>query len=732
MALNISRFFKRAPEVAAGDVNGDATPEVHSTGAEPGGQPSGIMQDYYAHSNATSDRLPGKLEYPNVVTDNNDPDATYRNNINDQTPADWNERSAGPGPDGVVNAHTSAFDLSVLGPRDLPGTDGDGFASTTKPMADGLILDIVDGGPQAGSESLQRTSGPDADGILARRPSNVEEDMAEIVLNARGQNALDAGFTLSDDLINEARLAPDGLGPGAGRLGVKWDGPDFDASKNSLVTEVAFPKLDGADKSFTSAEGRSMSFELLKGDGPDSGANERSAAPGHGLRDMEIDLGHGGTLNHGEGPDVESLRSIIQKDPGSYTATDDLWPARGAAAGTSQGDQPELQVAGDDPGAGARTMGPGHPGSGFMMQDGELYPRGIEGAAGPLKWGTPGREPSNYASIEFASAQSESGSDDSGLRTALSGAQDGSGTDNANRMAGPGHPGSGFMMQDGELYPRGILPFMEGQNFTGSQEQMGQLLSHLRERGLIDTSTGEIVWADEVVAQSGSHSELGALVDWLRANQLIDTSTGEIVWVHQPGQGLSPNVGWAGAGAEANFDAGARTMGPGHQGSGFMMQDGELYPRGLKADTEVTDFFKSASGMESETEVVERVQAPQQAGAAGILPYLEQSNLRDGGAGEPGVLDSPGSGTFEQATEPQHAAGVLPEVDDEVLVSFSALDADADAPTTLIDLHTHTEGADGLPGHIEIPHLDSGHHDLGGLHHGHGLPDGLDDLAIDH
>ncbi len=77
-----------------------------------------------------------------------------------------------------------------------------------------------------------------------------------------------------------------------------------------------------------------------------------------------------------------------------------------------------------------------------------------------------------------------------------------------------------------------------GDDFTGSDQELGELVSRLQQRGLIDTSTGEIVWADEATANfTGSDEELGALVAWLRGNNLIDTSTGEIVWVRQPAEG---------------------------------------------------------------------------------------------------------------------------------------------------------------------------------------------------
>lgn len=102
----------------------------------------------------------------------------------------------------------------------------------------------------------------------------------------------------------------------------------------------------------------------------------------------------------------------------------------------------------------------------------------------------------------------------------------------------------------------------------GSQTQSINSPRDVATGQLIDTSTGEIVWADEVKKNrtrstqfTGSDEELGALIAWLRANRpttsalnaggtilgddvrssgslknrgrvrgLIDTSTGEIVW----------------------------------------------------------------------------------------------------------------------------------------------------------------------------------------------------------
>jgi len=53
---------------------------------------------------------------------------------------------------------------------------------------------------------------------------------------------------------------------------------------------------------------------------------------------------------------------------------------------------------------------------------------------------------------------------------------------------------------------------------------------------LIDTSTGEIVWADEVKSNQPNSSKQRT-VRKPQAGKLIDTSTGEIVWV----KGKNPN-----------------------------------------------------------------------------------------------------------------------------------------------------------------------------------------------
>ena len=48
--------------------------------------------------------------------------------------------------------------------------------------------------------------------------------------------------------------------------------------------------------------------------------------------------------------------------------------------------------------------------------------------------------------------------------------------------------------------PASLMPFIEqsnlfqGEEFTGSEDQIGTLISHFESQGLIDTSTGEVVW----------------------------------------------------------------------------------------------------------------------------------------------------------------------------------------------------------------------------------------------
>lgn len=63
--------------------------------------------------------------------------------------------------------------------------------------------------------------------------------------------------------------------------------------------------------------------------------------------------------------------------------------------------------------------------------------------------------------------------------------------------------------------------------FTGSDAELGALVVWARaprpSTSLIDTSTGEVVWADEV-RSTRKPATAG------RSSNLIDTSTGEIVW----------------------------------------------------------------------------------------------------------------------------------------------------------------------------------------------------------
>lgn len=75
-----------------------------------------------------------------------------------------------------------------------------------------------------------------------------------------------------------------------------------------------------------------------------------------------------------------------------------------------------------------------------------------------------------------------------------------------------------------------IVHVVEERGFTtGTDEEIGALIAWMRANSLIDTSTGEIVWADE--ARADGAGQLRQIAGSLRERGLIDTSTGEILWV---------------------------------------------------------------------------------------------------------------------------------------------------------------------------------------------------------
>ncbi len=87
--------------------------------------------------------------------------------------------------------------------------------------------------------------------------------------------------------------------------------------------------------------------------------------------------------------------------------------------------------------------------------------------------------------------------------------------------------------------PAFLMPFIEqsnlfqGEEFTGSEDQIGTLISHLEAQGLIDTSTGEIAWGYNSKGFTGTDEELSALVGWLKDPQA--NAEGIMVWNGEPG-----------------------------------------------------------------------------------------------------------------------------------------------------------------------------------------------------
>ena len=132
--------------------------------------------------------------------------------------------------------------------------------------------------------------------------------------------------------------------------------------------------------------------------------------------------------------------------------------------------------------------------------------------------------------------------------------------------AGTGNSAAPFMMENGEIMRRGIVSprdsasgqatgvtadsvwddtdivhVLQERGFTGSDEELGALIAWMRSNNLIDTSTGEIVWADE--AQGGQSPELQEMLASLRERGVFDVSTGEIVWADEAslGAGETPD-----------------------------------------------------------------------------------------------------------------------------------------------------------------------------------------------
>jgi hypothetical protein len=125
---------------------------------------------------------------------------------------------------------------------------------------------------------------------------------------------------------------------------------------------------------------------------------------------------------------------------------------------------------------------------------------------------------------------------------------------------GPGGPAAPFMMENGEILRRGIVSprdsasgqatgvtgdsvwddtdiahVLQERGFTGSDEELGALIAWMRSNNLIDTSTGEIVWADE--AQDGQSPRLQSMLASLQERGIFTVNTGEIVWADEANLG---------------------------------------------------------------------------------------------------------------------------------------------------------------------------------------------------
>ncbi len=223
-----------------------------------------------------------------------------------------------------------------------------------------------------------------------------------------------------------------------------------------------------------------------------------------------------------------------------------------------------------------------------------------------------------------------------------------------------------------------ILPYMEQSNFTGSDEEIGALIAWMQTRGLIDTSTGEVVWADEASAEE-SNPEVQQLVGWLGANNLIDTSTGEIVWIGNPGTGggapdpvasvtdliidplqaqdvfVTEVVGQQPSGVVTEQDIWATPQATQMQDVFVTELKGEVEPLNVSVfgmgggvdENRVVDGFKSTSGMDTDTESA-RMAPPQH---DGIMVW-------NGEAVSHGVLDTTppaGEGIIEKGLDPVEA-----------------------------------------------------------------------------
>ncbi len=177
--------------------------------------------------------------------------------------------------------------------------------------------------------------------------------------------------------------------------------------------------------------------------------------------------------------------------------------------------------------------------------------------------------------------------------------------------------------------------------FTGSDEELGALIAWLRSNRLIDTSTGEIVWADEVAAGQVAVPQGSPMLDWLRQNNLVEAETGAAgaaALGNNPSESFSLNfeeiksrlaLAITVDGAAGN-DSLARSIGPGGP-AGFMVADGQPVSYGFTEKLGQGTEFSAVQDGTSNT--IADLGKP-----AGILPYLEQSPLRQ----QPDIAGSSG------------------------------------------------------------------------------------------
>jgi hypothetical protein len=348
----------------------------------------------------------------------------------------------------------------------------------------------------------------------------------------------------------------------------------------------------------------------------------------------------------------DGLVTEIDFPKDSYTATDDLWQFRDTNQDAGAGDEA------------ARTAAPGH---GFMMQDGELYPRGVTAET-----------PSQSEIGEFhapAPAQGEGYTATDDLWQFLDTNQDAGAGGEAARTAAPGH---GFMMQDDELYPRGLRDMEISLGAVGEPQA---LTGDANGDGVVDAADYVVLRdrAPQGVNWEGPDPDASKNDGFTDDDDLIDLRSGTRPHGFQAIPELDANANSAVGQTDYNL---GDTATHAHFGDTPGLNGGDML-----AKNEVS---------------------------------IESIEIAHEGAAADGASSATDAAGF-------HA---LPEVDDEVRVSISPLDADADAPSTLVDIHT--------PGDVPVEHfqdhsglldaLHDSHHDISAHHGGQGHESILDHI----